>query len=295
MDMQMPVMDGHQATLAIRRQPRFATLPIVAMTAHAMAEERERCLAEGMNDHITKPIDPDTLYQAVARWGNPPEGVPDSPASTALLASGENLLPAQIPGIDLADGLRRVANKPLIYLKLLRMFVSDQAHAAQMVRRALAEGDRPLALRTVHTVHGVAGNLGARALSATAKALEQLLRTDAPAEPVEAALADFATRLAEQIAAIRTALDLAHQPSAAPGSDEQPVDAGQLAALEPRLTVLRQQVLESDTEAGQTLLTLAPALRAAVPAAQVEALEEALEDYDFDRALALLERWLEAD
>jgi signal transduction histidine kinase/DNA-binding response OmpR family regulator/CHASE3 domain sensor protein len=71
MDMQMPVMDGHQATLEIKKLPRFSDLPIVAMTAHAMVEERERCAAEGMVDHVTKPIDPDLLYRTLEKWGAP--------------------------------------------------------------------------------------------------------------------------------------------------------------------------------------------------------------------------------
>ena len=90
MDMQMPVMDGHEATREIRSDPRYDSLPIVAMTAQAMAEEREQCLAEGMNDHITKPIDPDLLYRTVLAFAGQrvvprataaSEPQPDPPAS----------------------------------------------------------------------------------------------------------------------------------------------------------------------------------------------------------------------
>ena len=156
MDIQMPVMDGHQATREIRSQPRFATLPIVAMTAHAMAEERERSLTDGMNDHITKPIDPDCLYQTIQQWCTGKiTGQTGANSGQAPPVAGP--VPAELPeaidGLDIAAGLSRVANKPAIYLKLLRMFVSQQETSARVIRGALEGGDPELALRTAHTLH----------------------------------------------------------------------------------------------------------------------------------------------
>ena len=111
MDMQMPVMDGHEATREIRSDPRYDSLPIIAMTAQAMAEERDQCLAEGMNDHITKPIDPDLLYRTVLAFAGqrvvPRAGAaneaPREPPATET-ASYEL---TGIAGVDTADGLHR--------------------------------------------------------------------------------------------------------------------------------------------------------------------------------------------
>ena len=315
MDIQMPVMDGHQATLEIRRQPRFAQLPIVAMTAHAMAEERDRCLAEGMNDHITKPIDPEALYQAVARWGLRQEASPastGSPVAPLDTGAGAPRLPAAITGLDMTAGLRRVADKPQVYLRLLRMFLGDQEQAARIVRGALAAGDHQLALHTVHTVRGVAGNIGADAVCEAATVLEQLLKAGAATESIEGesiegesiegksiedksievALDRFDRQLAQQMAALRAALDSEMVQAVHPGLTS--IDADQLETLRPRLLALRQQVMDSDGDAHNTLLTLAAALRMAVPAQQVDALEQAIDDYDFDRAEELLDGLLGA-
>ena len=214
MDLQMPVMDGHQATREIRRDPRFANLPIVAMTAHAMAEERERCFAEGMNGHVSKPIDPDALYVAVQQWGIPRR--PELPGTTqparsagsdtAPRAPGASVLPREIPGIDMELGLKRTANNPAVYLRVLRMFVEKQHAAAEDVTSALASGDSELALRTLHTTRGVAGNIGALELASAAQALESLLREGADAGRVNDALGHFRYSLTRQLADMRSAL-----------------------------------------------------------------------------------------
>ena len=106
MDMQMPVMDGIAATKAIRSNPRFSALPIVAMTANAMEGDRERCLQAGMNGHVSKPIDPDRMYATVTRWVKPRRAQHFEPSLAQKI--GNRADPAEIPrieGVDLADGL----------------------------------------------------------------------------------------------------------------------------------------------------------------------------------------------
>jgi len=277
------------------------------MTAHAMAEERERCLAEGMNDHLTKPIDPEALYQALDRWCPRPTATGSAPpAAVAGPVPGtagweptagprtDNPLPAAIEGLDLAAGLSRVANKPLIYLKLLRMFESDHAQAASIVRQALVADDRELALRTLHSMKGVAGNIGATAVSAAARDLETLVAERGEAAAIETALATFEDRLGRQVASLRIAL--ASNPAIALAS-QAPASATQfeptrLASLRPGLETLREQVAQSDAGAGDTLETLLDPLRVAVPGDQLQALERSIDRYDFDRAQELLDAWL---
>jgi two-component system sensor histidine kinase/response regulator len=211
MDLQMPEMDGHQATAKLRSDPRFATLPIIAMTAHATMEEKQRCLAEGMNDHISKPIDPDDLFETVGRFyksdvvspvpvGRSPTGADESPAPPT------NELPS-IDGLDTKDGLSRVAGNRKLYLKLLRQFAEQQRSAAEQISAALTQGDAALAERLAHTIKGVAGNLGAKAIQSAAGALEKLIRAKAAAAELESAQQQLLIALAPVIAQLQESLN----------------------------------------------------------------------------------------
>ncbi len=170
MDLQMPEMDGHTATRMLRADPRFNDLPILAMTAHALVEERQRCLEAGMNDHVTKPIDPDALFACLGRLvktrGDPAPVVP-KPA-----AASDVELP-EIEGIDIAGGLKRVAGNKRLYRSLLEQFAAKQAGVASQIAEALGSGDRALAERLAHTVKGVAGNIGIGSVQAAAAKVER--------------------------------------------------------------------------------------------------------------------------
>ena len=181
MDVQMPVMDGHEATRRIRQLPGFADLPIIAMTAHAMQQDREDCLAAGMNDHITKPVQPARLFAVLDRWiaGSPgpvePTSVP--PHETA------SPFPAELPGIATKLGLNYCNNKPALYRRALRLFCDSQAGACPEIKAALAAGDRMTARRTAHSLKASANTIGAIALAGKAQALEELLAGDDGASP----------------------------------------------------------------------------------------------------------------
>jgi HPt (histidine-containing phosphotransfer) domain-containing protein len=207
-------------------------------------------------------------------------------------------LPEAIPGLDMAAGLHRVAGKPAIYLRLLRMFVGDQEQAARIVRGALAAGDRELALRTAHTVRGVAANLGAHAVAEAAAALEACLKgpaAGATTESVAAALQGFERELAQQIGALRTALGITALPgSLSPEAASPAVAEGLSADLRRGLQALRAQVVDSDNQAIAAMHALDEALRAVLPQQQVEALQQAIDGYDFDRAQVLLDAVLGA-
>ena len=148
MDLQMPEMDGFTTTKLLRRVPRLHQLPIIAMTAHALVEERQRCLDAGMNDHVSKPIDPDRLLSTLLRWAKPrPQRAcePQQPFSTER-ASEEVILP-EIAGINLADGLKRVAGNRRLYRDLLGQFAAKQGDAATQISTALEKGDHAFAER----------------------------------------------------------------------------------------------------------------------------------------------------
>ncbi len=143
MDIQMPVMGGFEATQEIRMDEGFKDLPIIAMTAHAMAGDREKSLEAGMNDHVTKPIDPDQLISALVKWIKPgkretSEGVCESLSETKEV---EDVLPSELPGISITSGLGRVGGNKQLYTKLLCKFKDGQENAVEQIKAALQSGD----------------------------------------------------------------------------------------------------------------------------------------------------------
>jgi len=207
MDLQMPEMGGYEATAKIRSDARFAKLPIVAMTAHATMEEKQRCLQSGMNDHISKPIDPAVLYDTVGRFYKAPaktdqEGSGGAPKPIAQ--DGREI--PEVEGLDSEEGLRRVAGNKKLYVKLLRQFSAEQADAPAQIAAMIKAGDVATAERTAHTVKGVAANLGAKKVQAAASELEKALREKAHAGRQEILLRNFADVLTPFIAALRAAL-----------------------------------------------------------------------------------------
>ncbi|MFQ5642279.1 MAG: response regulator, partial [Thiogranum sp.] len=181
MDIQMPVMDGHQATREIRRDPRFSKLPVLAMTASVMVSDQEEARAAGMDDHIAKPIDVKELFEVLGRWIRVPEQrrTPPSPEQPAQggtdTMTGADELP-DLPGIDTRAGLARVAGNTKLYRNILRKFRDSQAHAGDDVMTALEQGDHETAQRLAHTLKGIAGNVGASGLQEAAGRLERAIK-----------------------------------------------------------------------------------------------------------------------
>jgi two-component system sensor histidine kinase/response regulator len=273
MDLQMPDMDGLEATRRLRADARFAALPIIAMTAHAMAEERERCLAAGMVDHIAKPIEPQAMFRTLARWTKGERAATRIVEHSADAAAD---LP-RIDGLDAPAGLRRVGGNRDLYLRLLRRFSGSQAEAARRVREALASGQRAAAEHEAHTVKGVAANLGLRALSELAAELERAVRT---AEGEELALAAFEPALATAVAAL----------AALPGPEGEratpPIAVAPAGA--PELGELARLLEAGDGEAVDYLADQEAGLRAAFRNGEFAAIEQAVQGYEFDVALERL-------
>ncbi|MFZ4289022.1 PAS domain S-box protein [Variovorax sp. HJSM1_2] len=288
MDLQMPVMDGMAATRLIRADQRHDAIPIIAMTAHAMVEERERCLAAGMVDHITKPIDPPAMFQTLARWvrARPENAAPaqasPAPAQAVADAPPELSLP-DMPGLDATLGLQRVAGNRKLYLQLLRQFAERQADAGERIAAALAAGDLTTAERTAHTVRGVAGNIGLVALQQAAADLEQALHSgrDGAAERQS-----FDVGLARVVAALQPLLADAAPPAvtaAAPASIHEVAKAQAAAAQLARL------LAASEGETADHLAQHRAGLHHLLGEAAVTEIESAINDYDFDAALETLQ------
>ena len=284
MDLQMPEMDGFTTTKLLRRVPRLQQLPIVAMTAHALVEERQRCLDAGMNDHVSKPIDPDRLLSTLLRWAKPrPQQVrePQEPFSTER-APDEVVLP-EIAGINLADGLKRVAGNRRLYRDLLRQFAAKQGDAAAQISTALQKGDRALAERIAHTVKGVAGNIGVTEVQSVAQKLEKALRDgEINVSPL---LVEFANVMATQVRAIEKAqLDSA---------TAQPVEVRTCLfnreATAGAIARLRALLEASDGDVEESFRGLQEALAGAIEKPDLDGLSASINDFDFDVALAQLD------
>jgi len=184
MDIQMPVMDGYTATRAIRKDERFRELPIIAMTAHAMAGDEDKSLGAGMNGHVTKPIDPDQLFSTLQKWIKPSKKrvqvkqmeVPFERTESDKTMPEEDALPESLPGFDLRDGLKRLQGNTKLYRKLLLNFTINYCEVAKDIRIALDAEDFGGAHSLVHNIKGLAGNLSATELQTAAANLEKLVR-----------------------------------------------------------------------------------------------------------------------
>ena len=288
MDMQMPVMDGVTATQRLRQHPQFATVPILAMTANAMPEDRQRCLDAGMNDHIAKPIDPDALFATLLHHllAQPLATVTHHSSHTASPTEA-NPAPTADPldavqGLVWRDGLKRHLNNRSGYEKMLRRFQTSQADTANTLRQSLAQGDTASAERQAHTLKGIAGTLGAEQLQSYSGVLEMALRQGVPPQDCTAMVQAVEAELHRLLKALHSALPVATQ-TATPVA----FDAESLAAARPLLIQLDALLTDFDADAVTYYEDHAESFRAAL-GQQAAALETALNRYDFEAASQLL-------
>jgi len=280
MDIQMPGMDGLECTRRIRDRAAvnlaLRNLPIIAMTAHAMSGDREKSLAAGMNDHVSKPLDPEQFYAVLAGWlgirwrGAPPLAI--------RLDDGTTLPPTK--HIDTAAGLRCVAGNRKLYHSLLRDFYRDNRDMARDLRESLAAGDRERVQCLAHTLKGVAGNIGAQAVHEAARKLELAVieggnGIEAPLKETEEALDRVMAELAE----------LPEEVSQAVSHPHGEVD---FSALARQLEALAEYLRLNDTDAETVFASLRDILITLKPE-KTAAFEEKLLVYDFKGALEILE------
>jgi len=276
MDVQMPVMDGMEATRRIRRLPGWRDKPIVALTANVFNEDRRACLEAGMNDFVTKPVQPAQFHATLARW------LPKAPPAMTVpsIATRDATLPA-IDGVDVAEGVRRMNGDANAYSRLVRRFAELHDSDIRQIRECLARSDAEGAALIAHTLRGAAGNIGATGLADAARRLEAVLNAREDAAVVEAALGDAEAGLASLVRSI--VASCAREPFEREGG----VDP---SALRRALAELEAALAASDVQARDIMNASASALRLALGPAYDE-LRRQVSDYLFPQARETLQRF----
>src|SRR5215468_10679105 len=298
MDVQMPDLDGFAVTQAIRTKETAtnAHVPIIALTAHAMKGDRERCLTAGMDAYVSKPIDPGALLAALLQCIKPGErkAAQTLPTQTDVRIQPEpdRPGPAGLPGIDRIAGLRRVAGNETLYHKLLLDFHRDYATSADRIRGAISENRLTDAERLAHTLKGVAGSIGAIDLHRVTEELDSALRLN-DLEKAAVLLADAEQELS---LVIRGLEPLARQAAAAPAQASR-AGSGDVVdrhALATSLRALADLIRKNNPEAENVL----EQVRAALEGSHVEAVDriaQALDGFDFRGAMKALAALADAE
>jgi polar amino acid transport system substrate-binding protein len=281
MDCQMPVMDGYEATREIRKQSRYTSLPVIAMTANAMAGDREKVLEAGMNDHIAKPINVGEMFETMAKW-IAPSRIPAKPEgqSIVVVAAEEGMFP-ELSGIDVKKGLATTQDNRTLYHKLLRKFRDSQRGFVEQFRATQMDEDPDSASRCAHTLKGVAGNIGAVAVQQAAGNLESACKE--AAEPAEIDV--LLTRVADALGPVIEGLEvLDHHPKAVPNGLVS--NQAEVVAL---VAKLREFLEQNDSEADDVIEELKPLLVGTSQAKAFAAVVAHADQYDFEQAIVALD------
>ena len=300
MDVEMPEMDGHQATKAIRDWEKItppsgrtafarpqSAMPIIAMTAHALSDERQKCLDSGMNDHVSKPVIPEQLFKTLLEWiepGGAKEPVPKP--IKKIPAAIVNNFPEILPGFDLPAGLSRVAGNQTLFLALLLKLYRKYRHMDQKISRSLQTGKFDAADRMAHAIRGMAGNLGALDLQSADSDLESAIKEKDPVR-IERQRVVFVKVLKTTMETIAP-LDLAeNQKHTIEVSDDRPVDVEKVA---PILTEIKSLVLSDYGAAMDRIILLQGLLHHSRLSTLFQELVDHLDEFDEASALACLGR-----
>ncbi|MBF0140022.1 MAG: response regulator [Magnetococcales bacterium] len=291
MDLQMPVMDGFTASRTIRSDPQFADLPIIAMTANAMAGDREKCLLVGMNEHVSKPIHPPTLFETLRRFIKlrPVGDAAPKPLRTTTPATNlkpehqdDTPLPDQLDGVDIQVGLGNVNGKKPLYYKILKNIHSGHRHITRSIQEALDKGDHAAAHRLAHTFKGMAGTMGAKTLQEAAQRLETMLKSNS-IEGLEELWPPFS----QEVERVMSGLEhyfATITPMKSPPPDTTPRDMPTKEQLQPVFSQLRQLLEDGDSDALLLVAQAKEMLSGQTIHADLEKMEAQIDDYEFETA-----------
>jgi len=287
MDLQMPVMDGYQATSTIRKNQNFDDLPILAMTADAMTGVRDKVVESGMNDYITKPIDLKVLFEALIQWIKPDSsrmgaavsGKPDKQEETEVIDF------SSLNGIDFESGIKRVAGNTKLYRSLLTKFLGNNLTFNKDVRTLVNKGKQEDAIRAAHSLKGVSGNIGAKELHLASKELEALLgQKPFNAVNAEKGLELLNPALSRVLDSIQVWLDTTTKDIKP--AVEKPLDIEKVKA---QIKTLDAALKEYDADAGQIFEDLRDLTGSMEVDSELIIMENAIGNYDFDKAREALQ------
>lgn len=285
MDMQMPVMDGISASREIRRDPRFESLPILAMTANVLDEDIQRCFAAGMNDHVAKPIDVEEMLSKLELWiVGAGEGHDDHETRTIMLPARSGHLPSAMDGLNLDVALKNMVGNRALVRKLLIKFRETHAGAIERLREALAEENSEAAIRIAHTLKAVAGNIGATDLQRAAQRIESDLKRNLNVAGQLPATKLELQRVLDSIGKLDATKTISRDARKVPALR---VDASQLDNL---LSELEQLLEDDDIAATDVVDRIAVLGLAGNAQTLVRSLHKSVSAYDFDAAREALEQ-----
>ncbi len=282
MDCQMPVMDGYTATRKLREQDRFKDLPILAMTANAMAGDREKVMDAGMNEHIAKPINVNVMFNTMAKWITPSKPFSEAAEATDVSAAQEEI--PKLEGVDTAAGLAICQGKHKLYRKLLIKFRDTESNFVEQFREAQASDDAEEATRCAHTLKGVAGNISAIAVQESANELEAACKEGRSAKEIDQLLNAVDATLSPVIAELSVLKSVDGEGRGA--VETESLDTEQFNLLLGKLRLL----LEDDaTAASEVLDELHELSGISVHASALKRMSKAVDEYDFEQALQELD------
>jgi signal transduction histidine kinase/DNA-binding response OmpR family regulator len=282
MDLQMPEMDGLEATRMIRHMLGKEKLPILAMTANIFEEDRRACKEAGMNDFVPKPVEPEQLFAAMAKW------MKISPAQdVAVLVTNDDEISEEIDhlrqqlesieGLDLKQGLAAMQGDWVAYTRLLRQFIGAHAEDATNIGACLKQGEHEEARSLAHSAKGAAGTLGLKPLQSTAAELEGMLKHGDASEKIQKAVENFAQAM-DKLVPLIASLEVPETILIVEAPTED---------LHVALARLNDFFAFGDTEGGQLLEALTPHLTQ-VFGDRVQTLRKAVDEFDFAEAQLIL-------
>ncbi len=282
MDLQMPVMDGLEATRQIRALPGLASLPVIALSANSSPDDRQQAELSGMNDFLSKPIDAEQLLLTLSKWLPRQKEAKMNSLDKPTGTTAQPELPDSLPGIELAEAARRIGGRYALLVELLQEFVVEQAQVTQQISTMWQEGRHEDAVRAAHSLKGLAANFGCNELSSAAWELEEALKQRIDPTALLVTVEQALQQVTESVSRIPGVKSAPAEPSP---QAVQPFDK-QLKEL---LDSLRRQ----DFSAGDQFQQLSGSLQERLPPDAMEAAGKAIHAYDFDAASAIL-RQLEA-